>query len=387
MFFNINFKLLIMINQITNYYKFILSTILVLVAFSCETEPVGSGEDLLLESQSKQSKKKNKTDVVIFDQCDFTANEVKLVAGQFMEVGKVTVEDNLDGNYKITYTITDDDYCITETHLSVVNSTDGFPMSNGGPKNGAFEYSDSHECESVVEYIVPMEKGTYIAAHAVVNCKTGGSAEDVYASLPMSVDFCLRTGREIENARSYFRADIAEGVLAGSYWAWCADVNKSIDSSGEGKCYQGFNVYSLNDDLSGIITQSENIDNVLWLINNSDELLNSGNYLYGNIQWAIWKLLNNQECNSCNTNLKLPTGDITIKGMELYELAMTSGEGYNPECGENTMVILDNGINKIWVKDVLCRYVNGHFGGYFLLLPCPHLRYNRFYHPLSDFNN
>lgn len=322
-------------------YAFLVGMLMLFGMYSCQTEPLDSEQNLSTTSSSS-----SKTDPVILDwSCNTAATEVDLLAGQTILVGKVNVEV-VGSDYKITYTITDDAYCLTSTHLSVATSPDLFPNNNGNPTNGQFEYGDDVlDCVSTVTYTVPTSKGAYIAAHAVVNCKEN-AGEGFFASLPETVDFCLRTGREIENARAYFEATIAEGPLAGTYWAWCADVNKSIDASGEDKCYQNFNVYSLNDDLSGIISLPENIDNALWLLNNTDALLDNG-YLYGNIQWAFWKLLRNQECNSCNANLKLPSGeDAKIKGMEIYNMAIANGEGYSPACEEKTMVIFDDGVHQ-----------------------------------------
>lgn len=311
-----------------------------MVIISCQTEDLNSDENLILESSSTDFSKK-----ATFDwSCNSAASEVNLYAGKNILVG--TVKVNVVGNdYKITYNLTNNKYCLTTTHLSVVTDPSKFPVNNGGnPINGHFEYSQSHDCISSYTYTVPTSKGKYIAAHAVVNC-ISSTSDSTYSNLPSSVDFCITTGREINDAQSYFYLQIADGSLAGDYWAWCADMNKSINSTNGPICYEQFNVYSLLDDLSGIISLSDNIDNALWLINNANDILNKG-YEYGYIQWALWKLLNNQECNSCNANLKLPSGDITIKGMELYNMAMTTGEGYQAACGEKTMVFLDDGVNQ-----------------------------------------
>lgn len=327
--------------------------IVLLIFAGCQTEPLSS-ESGLTSADAKFQKSNLRFDW----SCTTTASTVDLYAGQHILVGNVSVTD--DGtDYKITYNITNSGYCLTATHLSVEKSPSDFPITNSGnPKVGHFEYSESHDCVSSYTYTVPMDEGDYIAAHAVVNCTTGG-AEVVYASLPATTNFCIQTGREIDNARSYLKMDIAEGPLAGSYWAWCADESKSINSSNGGACYENYNVYSLNDDLSSILSQPENLDNALWLINNSEQLLDSGNYLYGNIQWALWKLFNNQECNSCNYNLKLPSGDITIKGMELYNMALTNGEGYVPECGENTIAFIDDGVHQPLIIKVPIPCDNG----------------------------
>lgn len=325
--------------KVTHFYKLFLCTIILIGTFSCQTEEL-SGVDQSLVSQTASTSKRGTP--LTFEDCNNTYQTTNLYAGQNILVGNVSVLVKGD-SYEITYNITNNGYCLTSTHLSVVETPSDFPNAKGNAIPGQFEYKMSHNCVSSYTYVVPTSQGSYIAAHAVVTCKSSGTIENLDAILPATVNFCITTGREIDNAPSYLYLEISEGSLTGNYWAWCADESKSINSTNGPICYEQFNVYSLHDDLSGIISQPDNIDNALWLINHTDELLNSGDYLYGNIQWVLWKLLNNQECNSCNANLKLPSGDITIKGMELYNMAIKKGEGYNPACGENTIVILDDG--------------------------------------------
>jgi hypothetical protein len=323
------------------FCKISLCAALVVSALSCQTEELSD----VTASSSEAELSAKKVTSIIFDECNDVYETTNLYAGQNILVGNVAVVVNGD-NYEITYNITNSGYCLSATHLSVVSAPLNFPMTKtGNPIPGQFEYSESHECVSSYTYTVPKSKGTYIAAHAVVNCITTGSLEDIDALLPETADFCITTGREIENASSYFYIEIADGSLAGNYWGWCADESKTINTTNGPICYEQFNVYSLLDDVSGIISLPDNIDNALWLINNANDILNNG-YEYGYIQLALWKLLNDQECNNCNANLKLPAGDITVKGNEVYDMAMANGDGYSPECGENTMVILDNGIQQ-----------------------------------------
>ncbi|MGA1226950.1 MAG: hypothetical protein ACO3VF_06870 [Tamlana sp.] len=43
---------------------------------------------------------------------------------------------------------------------------------SGNPKKGQLEYGDDElECTYTISYLVPMSKGTYIAAYAVVSSK------------------------------------------------------------------------------------------------------------------------------------------------------------------------------------------------------------------------
>lgn len=331
--------------KIKNFTFFLLAMLLI-GTYSCESEPVDSSDATAGKKGNKETKgNSNRTNLDLLQVCSIDSS-TNLYAGQNILVGEVTVDIEGD-NYIITYNITNNEYCLSETHLSVVNTPEDFPMSAGGnPKNGHFEYSESHGCASSFSYEVPVSRGTYIAAHGVVNCVDSYDDIQFDTSLPETLDFCLRTGREVDNAKGYFRLVVEEGNLAGTYWAWCADVSLAINASGQDICYEDFNVLSISDDLSSIISQSDNIDNALWLINNVDALLESNEYLYGHIQWAFWKLLNNQDCVGCNSNLNLPSGDYTVKGMEVVDLALTNGDNYIPECSENRIMVLNDGVNQ-----------------------------------------
>jgi hypothetical protein len=100
---------------------------------------------------------------------------IKLYAGQNMEVGWVDV-DNDGTNLYVTYHITKEGWCMTESHLHVGTSSEDFPMAGGKIKNvvpGQFEYKMNHNpCVTQYPYTIPLdgdwEDNLTIAAHAVV---------------------------------------------------------------------------------------------------------------------------------------------------------------------------------------------------------------------------
>ena len=100
-----------------------------------------------------------------------------LIAGQHYLAG--TVEVNIDeGDLIITYT-TNEDWTISETHMSIGNCDDqSIPTTgSGNPKVGKFEHSTSHsEGVNVVSYRINKEalNNQYcFAAHAVVKNSNG----------------------------------------------------------------------------------------------------------------------------------------------------------------------------------------------------------------------
>lgn len=303
------------------------------VLSSCEVESAGSEDLTSVDAKGKAAKNTNSQ--IEFDLSeDCQKSEAILLAGQHTEVGKVTVTES-GGNYIITYEITNDEWCITETHLSVVNSPEDFPMTNSGnPKNGHFEYSDDFECEKTVTYEVPIEKGPYIAAHAVVECASS-SVETIAAHLPETVEFCTID----QGPDAYLNITIAEGALAGTYGAWCIDNDSPINLN---TCYTA-DVYALSDELpAGAFEYPENFDMVNWLLNQSivNQLSPSTNeaYTYGDLQFAIWKLLDDiedEDCEECSLN-----GFTPAHVAELVALAQENGDGFTVECGDVTGVVL-----------------------------------------------
>lgn len=95
-----------------------------------------------------------------------------LLAGQNMDVGDVIVQRVGDILY-VKYVITEDGWCLTETHLHVADSLGGIPQTKkGNPIPGQFDYKEEHGC--VTEYAYPpidvsgLGMTLYIAAHAAV---------------------------------------------------------------------------------------------------------------------------------------------------------------------------------------------------------------------------
>lgn len=102
------------------------------------------------------------------------ADVVPLYAGQNMEVGTVTVENNGTVLY-VTYEVTEPGWYLTETHLAVEDNVADIPQTKKthNPIPGKFEYSMVHD-PPVMKYTYDVDIGDegsplYIAAHAVVN--------------------------------------------------------------------------------------------------------------------------------------------------------------------------------------------------------------------------
>ncbi len=302
-------------------------------ALSCQNESLNSEQDMASDSTALANKSKVAT--MVFPECDAEpSSQVDLIAGQNILVGTVTVEV-VGTNYEITYTITNDGYCLTETHLSVVTAKTNFPLNNAGnPVIGHFEYSESHDCVSSYTYTVPTSKGTFIAAHAVVTCIADVTSEAFALTLPDQVEVCV-TGKGVPN--SYFDINIASGnSLSGAHDAWCVDQDAFLDN---GHCFTG-DVYSSYEDLpAGKFEKPENFGAVNWLMNQdfigteaTPELFN---YTFGDIQIAIWKLVDNSVCSVCEF-----TGPFNNARVDMLVAMALMHTDYVPTCGDDVVIII-----------------------------------------------
>ncbi|PWH82983.1 hypothetical protein DIS18_00025 [Algibacter marinivivus] len=322
-------------NKFTNYFVRIFFITALLYVVSCETETLIEEEQVsdLNASISFEAKKGKKSNGATFDlsqEC-VISSQTDLYAGQNILVGNVAVEVN-DGNYIITYNITDSGYCLTTTHLSVVQAPEDFPISGGGnPKNGHFEYSNSHDCVDSYSYEVPTSKGSYIAAHAVVNCVADSNEDDILSNLPETVSVCVND-KGVDAEDSYFNITIdPENSLTGMYDAWCIDVDLSLNDD---QCFEADVYSSLNAMPGGLFENPDTFDSINWIMN--QDFISQG-YSFGDIQWAIWELIDDANCNAC---VYLGDDWSVAKGTEIYNLAVDNGDGFIPGCDELVAIAL-----------------------------------------------
>tara|TARA_E500000318_G_scaffold104327_1_gene110187 strand:+ start:845 stop:1927 length:1083 start_codon:yes stop_codon:yes gene_type:complete len=162
----------------------------------------------------------------------------------------------------------------------------------------------------------------------------GGSEEcvvDLFPTLPSMLSACTTAKGEDTVLGAYFDLTINDTDLAGEYAAWCVDVDLSL---GAEECYD-YIVYSSYAELpAGAFENPDNFDLVNWILN--QDFISLG-YTFGDIQWAIWELLDDQNCIACSF-----LGDdwSTEKGQEIVDAALANGEGFEPEAGEVMAIVL-----------------------------------------------
>ncbi len=150
--------------------KFVLFVLAIPILISTGNDPLThsdqSTESIMVEEIS--------TAIPPSKSCNYFST--KLMAGQNLKVGEISITVDRAEYFIVTYTITEPGYCLKETHLSVVNQYADFPVNqSGSPVVGDFEYSENHTCSDEVSYTIPMAKGYVIAAHAVVKGQSSSS--------------------------------------------------------------------------------------------------------------------------------------------------------------------------------------------------------------------
>jgi len=266
--------------------------------------------------------------------------ETDLIAGQYYDAGDVLVWN--DGDNLFVKFVAEEDWQIKETHLHVAESLEGIPQVNGNPPPGQFDYKQEHD-PAVTEFCYEIENiwdvddELFIAAHAEV-CEetTEGGLEEVQEMLPEIVTASAVHAISIGHLYSYFVVTISGGTyLDGTHNGWCVSLASLMTD------YQSFNakVFSSYESIpAGLIDYPENLDLVNWILNQDYVGETSpggyGTYTYGDIQRAIWELVEDQQSS-------LYLGDWNInRANEIVTDAISYGEGFIPDCNEVFAVIL-----------------------------------------------
>jgi uncharacterized repeat protein (TIGR01451 family) len=130
--------------------------------------------------------------------------------------------------------------------------------------------------------------------------------------------------------RSYFDLQITNTLLAGNYDGYCIDTDRGIGTSGTWTAKVFSSYESLPSTLTGTgnIEKPENLDLLNWIINQnfigktaSD---NAGTFTYGDVQRAIWALIDD-----VNGTSRLGSWS-QAKADQIIALAQANGEGFVP---------------------------------------------------------
>lgn len=309
-----------------------------------ETQKIDTGASIMLDVGADASSE----NAVSTD-----AQSVELIAGggnpkSAIIVGSVYYWQDCENIY-IKYVIEDqtpenlfDDWFITQTHLQISQSMEGIPQTKGNPIPGKFDYQMSHDYVAGYTYTVPItweQKTTlYIAAHAVVETKCG--LDSLEYALPDTVN--VKVKYPVSGGIAYFPEVTisSDTFIDGAYPGWCIDTDHTI---GQNTLYTA-NVYSSYETLpsgiigTGFIEKPENLDLINYILNQKYVGKTSpggfGTYTYGDVQRAIWQLIDDQQSTS---GLGSWNQD---RVNEILDAASTYGEGYTPGCNDIVAIIM-----------------------------------------------
>jgi len=225
------------------------------------------------------------------------------------------------------------DYSVSGV-ITVVNPNPDDPM--------VMTLSDVLDDGSVAT-ITGCQNGTWIEPNLTVPAATTATCN--YAATPLGNLNALEqalpdqvTMSVVYGPESYWVTTITNGgALNGTYEGWCADIDEPID---EDTYYQA-DVYSSYETIPpGYIEKPQNLDLVNWVIN-QDFVGKSaggglGNYTYGDVQRAIWELL---EDNPHETTSGLGSWN-QVRVDQIEAAAKANGEGFVPTCGDFVAILL-----------------------------------------------
>jgi hypothetical protein len=135
---------------------------------------------------------------------------------------------------------------------------------------------------------------------------------------------------------SYFNATLTNaGEFDGVYDSWCVDTDNTI-SPGANYCVELISTYS--PEAQNLVEKPENLDALNYLLNQNwwgQASACGGTYTYGDIQKAVWTLVENANSNSGVGSYSQCRID------EIVADALANGEGFEPPC-EGTVAVIQN---------------------------------------------
>ena len=267
---------------------------------------------------------------------------IDLVAGQHYIVGSVTVVQD-GSNLIITYN-TDEGCIIEETHLMVVANPEDFIVNSGcNPKVGQFpDGEEGVNGNSAGPYTVPIPEGVeggmvYIGAHAVVNCECDGEGSSEATLCPdWGPDNMTPVFHSIDDTPGYV-ITATFTTLQGTWNGWCVDNTREI-SSGNARNVDFICSYDGVPTCTTFVEYPDRLDRVNWLINNLNPTWGKKT-----IQAAIWKIINPSGTQTDWQGSTINSGEWphnpTLRD-EIYDLAMTNGAGFVPDCGDKVLILV-----------------------------------------------
>jgi hypothetical protein len=240
------------------------------------------------------------TDPINLGNCGSTAS-TDLIAGQHTVIGKVTV--STDGqSMKVVYELTEPNWGIVQTHLSVKGTWEEIPQAgNGNPIPGQFELKNNHN--KIIGYVyenidVSAWSQVSIAAHCKVQQLSGVNPNPIDGMMPgkiyqMDVDIFSVLSGQNNGFPYYLGLDLSSNTYgSGHYDAYCIDKGGQLSSHAT---YDVITVDPFVADLSNLvclgIDQTNNVDLIAYIVNRYYVDQAYPGATAEELQVAIWTLL------------------------------------------------------------------------------------------------
>ncbi|HAZ14140.1 MAG TPA: hypothetical protein DCY86_15235 [Bdellovibrionales bacterium] len=264
-----------------------------------------------------------------------------------IDVGDVSVWNNATTLF-VRYQIVDqtpadqrDNLCLSQTQMHIARFALTIPQTlSGSPKIEKFHHKTEHTpCVTDYTYQIPMKrragKKLVIATHAEVRTQFFG-LEGFASLLPDTAT--IHVSNVVAGGPSYFPAlTVTDGAfLNGVYHGWCVDSANTISRNFPLTA----SIYSSYEPLpEGTVDFPQNFDLVNWILNQHyvDQTSASGQgvYTYGDLQKAIWTLLDDETSTS---SLGVYNEE---RVQEILTNAKALGENFVPGCKEIVAIVFD----------------------------------------------
>jgi hypothetical protein len=266
-----------------------------------------------------------------------------LIAEQIYDVGDVIVWNEYDTLY-VKY-VTTGEWRLSETYVQVDCELYEIPQIDGNPIISNFEYKSKHE-PMINEYTYEINRNYFcnvnklmcIAANALV-CKEEivGGLDYIKENLPnVTITKAVHAHNIPPYNQSYFKTTINyDKFMEGEYKGWCVDLDSSMTDNKTfcAKVYPSWETIPL-----GLLEKPYNLDLVNYIINQHYVGKPSGcigNYTYGDVQRAIWTLIEDQQSTTGNLG---PWSQCRVN--EILTDANDNGEGFIPTYNQIVAIIL-----------------------------------------------
>jgi hypothetical protein len=269
---------------------------------------------------------------------EYTTNLV-LANGDKVGVVKVTP---LFGSFLIVeYKITADDWYLIESAVSVTGSVTQIPLKSDGDADVAqFTYKTTHQPIATFYQFVNLPVNGLNNVVIAANAKVSKYLKDMALLENALPDNKVNVNVRFTGHPAYFETTITgAGALDGKYPGNCVDLEHGI---APGRNYSMSLVSSYTGDpdhLALLVDKPYNLDLVNYVINQDYSAYGATG---AEIQASVWTLVDDITPTSGTGGITWNQNVVNF----IIQDALANGEGFEPNCGQRAMIIVDPGVKE-----------------------------------------